>query len=157
MTAKVKQSCRKIERQRADFDFRKCDRGMKKHAEGPEASGMNRVRNTSPRSDHRPLAGRFPVLSGMAELRGRANDEIRSIGQPHTGVTRRPHRHIASLLPKPSFTALACLAWRFRLHLITALPRRATNGQCRFVTRRARVGDVDMDQPGYSSLGHTDL
>ncbi|WP_155122885.1 hypothetical protein [Burkholderia ubonensis] len=100
MTAKVKQSCRKIERQRADFDFRKCDRVMKKHAEGPEASGMNRVRNTSPRSDHRPLAGRFPVLSGMAELRGRANDEIRSM-------------FFASLLPMPSFTALVCLAWRF--------------------------------------------
>ncbi|WP_124646793.1 hypothetical protein [Burkholderia ubonensis] len=57
MTAKVKQSCRKIERQRADVDFRKCDRGMKKHAENSEASGMNRVRNTSPRSDHHPLAG----------------------------------------------------------------------------------------------------
>ncbi|WP_269765956.1 hypothetical protein [Burkholderia ubonensis] len=30
MTAKDKQSYRKIERQRADFDFRKYDRGMKK-------------------------------------------------------------------------------------------------------------------------------
>ncbi|MGU3777443.1 hypothetical protein [Burkholderia metallica] len=69
MTTKIKQS------------YRKCDRVMKRHAENSEASGMNRVRNTSPRSDRQPPAERIPVLFGIVELRGRANDENTSIGQ----------------------------------------------------------------------------